>query len=119
MKPRLFPDPITNKFIVFFGTGKYLGKEDRLRSGTPTQAIYGIREQGSSSDTNYPAGYYPVDHDGLVEQNMVVMVHESLPQQQMLFRLDKRYRLVHRSGGPSGRACRAASRCPVQLPTRP
>ncbi|MGA7297764.1 MAG: PilC/PilY family type IV pilus protein [Rhodanobacteraceae bacterium] len=70
-KPRLFPDPITNNFIVLFGTGKYLGKADRLRSGTPTQAIYGIRERGSSSDSSYPASYYPVDHDKLVQQIMV------------------------------------------------
>jgi len=41
--PRLFPDPATNRFIVVFGTGKYLGTNDNVSSGG-TQAIYGIRD---------------------------------------------------------------------------
>lgn len=41
--PRLFPDPATNRFIVVFGTGKYLGANDNVSSGG-TQAIYGIRD---------------------------------------------------------------------------
>ncbi|HET6633128.1 MAG TPA: PilC/PilY family type IV pilus protein [Rhodanobacteraceae bacterium] len=69
VKPRLFPDPTTNQFMVVFGTGKYLGTDDRLKSGTPTQAIYGIREQGASTDTS---SYYPVDKTKLVKQTMSV-----------------------------------------------
>jgi type IV pilus assembly protein PilY1 len=40
--PRLFPDPATNRFIVVFGTGKYLGFGDN--SNTSQQAIYGVRD---------------------------------------------------------------------------
>lgn len=43
--PRLFPDPVTNRFIVVFGTGKYLGAADNTPSGL-TQAMYGIRDTG-------------------------------------------------------------------------
>jgi len=41
--PRLFPDPATNRFIIVFGTGKYLGTNDNT-TGISTQAIYGIRD---------------------------------------------------------------------------
>ncbi|OOG64897.1 hypothetical protein B0E46_05760 [Rhodanobacter sp. B04] len=41
--PRLFPDPATNRFIVVFGTGKYLGASDNTASGL-TQSVYGIRD---------------------------------------------------------------------------
>jgi len=43
--PRLFPDPVTNRFIVVFGTGKFLGSADNTASGV-TQAMYGIRDTG-------------------------------------------------------------------------
>lgn len=43
--PRLFPDPVTNRFIVVFGTGKYLGAADAATSGA-TQSVYGIRDNG-------------------------------------------------------------------------
>jgi type IV pilus assembly protein PilY1 len=51
--PRLFPDPVTNRFIVVFGTGKYLGSLDNTTSGA-TQAMYGIRDTGTqvSGTTN-------------------------------------------------------------------
>lgn len=40
--PRLFPDPATNRFMVVFGTGKYLGAAD---NGTnTTQALMGVRD---------------------------------------------------------------------------
>lgn len=40
--PHLFPDPATNRFMVVFGTGKYLGAAD---NGTNTvQAIMGVRD---------------------------------------------------------------------------
>ncbi|GLQ46403.1 hypothetical protein GCM10007862_14540 [Dyella lipolytica] len=43
--PRLFPDPITHRFIVVFGTGKYLGGGDNTTVGVPTQSVYGIRDK--------------------------------------------------------------------------
>jgi type IV pilus assembly protein PilY1 len=43
--PRLFPDPTTNRFMVVFGTGKYLGVGDNdVPSGTPPQAIIAVRD---------------------------------------------------------------------------
>lgn len=42
--PRLFPDPVTNRFMVVFGTGKYLGSGDNTSTSAQTQAIYGIRD---------------------------------------------------------------------------
>jgi type IV pilus assembly protein PilY1 len=40
--PRLFPDPTTNRFIVVFGTGKFLGVGDN--SNNTTQTLYGVRD---------------------------------------------------------------------------
>ena len=40
--PRLFPDPATNRFMVVFGTGRYLGAGDN--SSNAWQAIYGVRD---------------------------------------------------------------------------
>ncbi|MFC4528361.1 hypothetical protein ISN76_15145 [Dyella halodurans] len=54
--PRLFPDPTTNRFIVLFGTGKYLGAGDN--SSTTLQTMYGIRDEvdsGGASITITPA----------------------------------------------------------------
>jgi type IV pilus assembly protein PilY1 len=59
--PRLFPDPITNRFMVVFGTGKYLGDGDK--SDTTTQAIYGIRDR--------------IDSQG----NVTTVLRDSLQQQ--------------------------------------
>lgn len=42
--PRLFPDMRSSRFMVVFGTGKYLGPGDN-DTDIPTQAIYGIQEQ--------------------------------------------------------------------------
>jgi type IV pilus assembly protein PilY1 len=47
--PRLFPDPTTNRFMVVFGTGKYLGASDNTSDSAPTQAIYGIRDKSDTS----------------------------------------------------------------------
>lgn len=59
--PRLFPDPTTHRFMVVFGTGKYLGDGDK--SDATTQAIYGIRDrldnQGNAAT---------VQHDALQQQ---------------------------------------------------
>jgi type IV pilus assembly protein PilY1 len=49
--PRLFPDPATNRFIVVFGTGKYLGAADNTSNSASTQSIYGIRDKLDSSGT--------------------------------------------------------------------
>jgi len=46
--PRLFGDPATNKFIVVFGTGKYLGAGDNTSGSASTQAVYGIRDLGKT-----------------------------------------------------------------------
>jgi len=40
--PRLFPDPGTNRFLVLFGTGKYLGVGDN--TNTTQQAVYAVRD---------------------------------------------------------------------------
>ncbi len=64
--PRLFPDPATQKLVVVFGTGKYLGDKDRLVSSIKTQAVYGIRDYGPGS-ANYPA-----KRADLVQQKMVL-----------------------------------------------
>jgi len=45
--PRLMPDPLTHRFIVVFGTGKYLGNGDKI--DTTVQSIYGIRDQGNGT----------------------------------------------------------------------
>jgi type IV pilus assembly protein PilY1 len=45
--PRLFADPATNRFMVVFGTGKFLGAGDN--SSTTVQAVYGIRDELNSS----------------------------------------------------------------------
>lgn len=46
--PRLFADPATNRFIVVFGTGKYLGVSDNTSGSAATQSMYGIRDIGST-----------------------------------------------------------------------
>lgn len=42
--PRLFPDPATNRFMVVFGTGKYLGAVDNTSNSAAVQSVYGIRD---------------------------------------------------------------------------
>ncbi|MGN6790539.1 MAG: pilus assembly protein [Rhodanobacteraceae bacterium] len=44
--PHLFPDPTTNRFMVLFGTGKFLGLGDN--SNTVVQALYGVRDDGAT-----------------------------------------------------------------------
>ena len=43
VQPRLFPDPWSSRFMVVFGTGKYLGAGDNS-AVIPVQSAYGIRE---------------------------------------------------------------------------
>lgn len=42
--PRLFPDSSTHRFIVVFGTGKYLGAGDNT-TDIQMQSVYGIRDK--------------------------------------------------------------------------
>jgi type IV pilus assembly protein PilY1 len=60
--PRLFPDPGTNRFLVVFGTGKYLGVGDN--TNTSLQSIYAVRDTVSTTWTQ----------DDLTEQ----FLHESV-----------------------------------------
>jgi type IV pilus assembly protein PilY1 len=52
--PRLFPDPTSQNFIVVFGTGKFIGDDDRTTTGAVTQAVYGIRDLGQTNKTGLP-----------------------------------------------------------------
>lgn len=46
--PRLFADPVSSRFMVVFGTGKYLGTSDNTSGSATTQAVYGIRDNNTS-----------------------------------------------------------------------
>ncbi|HKT27868.1 pilus assembly protein [Dyella sp.] len=59
--PRLFPDPVTHRFMVVFGTGKYLGDGDK--GDTTLQAVYGIRDRVDSQ-----GNATTVQHDSLQQQ---------------------------------------------------
>lgn len=63
--PRLFPDPVTHRFIVLFGTGKYLGAGDKINQGLPVQSIYGIRDRLDGD-----ARPITITHDSLQEQTL-------------------------------------------------
>ncbi|KLD77849.1 hypothetical protein Y886_13430 [Xanthomonas hyacinthi DSM 19077] len=52
--PRLFPDPNSQNFMVVFGTGKFLGDDDRTSTGAATQSVYGIRDLGKTVKTGLP-----------------------------------------------------------------
>lgn len=52
--PRLFPDPSSQYFMVVFGTGKFLGDDDRTTTGAKTQSVYGIRDPGLGNTTGLP-----------------------------------------------------------------
>lgn len=52
--PRLFPDPTSQYFIVVFGTGKFIGAEDRVTTNATTQSVYGIRDPGLGNTTGLP-----------------------------------------------------------------
>ncbi|HEY4294198.1 pilus assembly protein [Luteibacter sp.] len=50
--PRLFPDPTSSRFMVVFGTGKYLSVTDNTATdATKVQSVYGIRDRGPDSVT--------------------------------------------------------------------
>ncbi len=63
--PRLFPDGATHRFIVVFGTGKYLGDSDNSTTDVPLQSVYGIRDM--------------IDGSG----NPVTVIHSSLQVQTL------------------------------------
>jgi type IV pilus assembly protein PilY1 len=52
--PRLFPDPTSQYFIVVFGTGKFLGDDDRTTTDAKIQSVYGVRDPGLDSTTGLP-----------------------------------------------------------------
>lgn len=66
--PVAMRDFATSRPIWIFGTGKYLGKDDRSNEGTPSnegpQAFYGIRDYGTG------ASQYPIGADQLVAQTL-------------------------------------------------
>jgi type IV pilus assembly protein PilY1 len=68
--PQTFPDPISRQVMVVFGTGKYLGLEDRTTvSVAPVadpQSFYGIREYGLGSSQ------YPAALSDLVKQTLTI-----------------------------------------------
>ena len=47
--PRLFPDPATNRFMVVFGTGKYIGAADN--GNNAVQAMMGVRDISGTTFT--------------------------------------------------------------------
>lgn len=47
--PRLFPDPVTNRFMVLFGTGMMLGVGDN--SDKTVQAVYAVRDKAGTTYT--------------------------------------------------------------------
>jgi Tfp pilus tip-associated adhesin PilY1 len=75
--PRLFPDPVTNRFIVVFGTGKYLGAGDNT-TAIPIQSIYGIRDEVDgrgnpvtvTRDTLQVQGLSQIEVDGAVLRSL-------------------------------------------------
>ncbi|WP_172461848.1 pilus assembly protein [Dyella jiangningensis] len=70
--PRLFPDPATRHFIVLFGTGKYLGSSDNLVDATTqVQAVYGIRDPGTSRAMPVIEGTTPMVQQQLYEKGDV------------------------------------------------
>lgn len=52
--PRLFPDPNSQYFMIVFGTGKFLGLDDRTTTGAKTQSVYGVRDPGLGNTTGLP-----------------------------------------------------------------
>lgn len=52
--PRLFPDPNSQFFMVVFGTGKFLGDDDRTTIGAKTQSVYGVRDPGLGNTAGLP-----------------------------------------------------------------
>ena len=61
--PTAMRDPVTRGPILVFGTGKYLGRDDRT-SAIPVQAFYGIRDYGTD------AAAYPIRANQLVTQKL-------------------------------------------------
>jgi type IV pilus assembly protein PilY1 len=64
--PRLFPDPTSQSFIVLFGTGKFIGSDDRTTTDAKTQSVYGVRDPGPGKTTGLPW-----TRSNLVQQVMV------------------------------------------------
>jgi type IV pilus assembly protein PilY1 len=68
--PRLFADRTTHRFMVVFGTGKYLAASDATVDGTSSaQAIYGIREPRLVGDAPVIEGRSSLVQQIMTEQN--------------------------------------------------
>jgi type IV pilus assembly protein PilY1 len=68
--PRLFADPTTHRFMVVFGTGKYLaGSDATVDAGSSVQAIYGIREPRLVGGTAVIEGRSSLVQQIMTEQN--------------------------------------------------
>ncbi len=72
--PTAMTDPVTKDPIVIFGTGKYIGRDDRT-SAIPQQLFYGIRDYGTCArignggcSVNPRVAPYPIQNDQLVTQ---------------------------------------------------
>lgn len=65
-QPRLFPDPWSSRFMVVFGTGKYLGPGDNDLN-IPTQALYGIRDLVDGSEKPRAALFSKLKQQTLTE----------------------------------------------------
>jgi type IV pilus assembly protein PilY1 len=61
--PTALRDPVTRLPIMVFGTGKYIGRDDRT-SAIPEQAFYGIRDYGTESPV------YPIRANQLITQTV-------------------------------------------------
>lgn len=72
--PRLFPDPVSNGFMVVFGTGKFLGVGDN--NNNTVQAVYGVRDPSPASETGTPvslanaSGAYSLTQNYLQEETV-------------------------------------------------
>jgi type IV pilus assembly protein PilY1 len=62
-------DPVTGGAIHVFGSGKFIGSEDRL-PGIETQHFYGIRDYGTCRDSNDACSKYPISVNQLVSQTL-------------------------------------------------
>ncbi|KRE89551.1 hypothetical protein ASG87_04290 [Frateuria sp. Soil773] len=71
--PRLFPDPMTSRFIVVFGTGKFLSSDDNVSTNAITQSVYGIRDIGSTVQKVQAKG-------GLTKQTLIESTDTNLPR---------------------------------------
>ncbi|UXI67180.1 pilus assembly protein [Tahibacter amnicola] len=100
--PILMADPQADrtKRVWVFGTGKYLGDEDRYTAGVSTQAFFGIREtwfdvkDPPSSPSGVNAPKFPVVPSEIVDQKLtssagdrLVLTSEPVPKEKRGWRI--------------------------------